>query len=119
MGKAILMGVSVLDFWLMEVYEMNQAIQEYEEERKEKLLMWRLSNYVMARPHFDPKKPIPSIESWHPFPWEKKGPSKSRFIPYDEQIEFAIKMGKAHWIPKHWYEQSENYTHLSKTQKPD
>lgn len=98
----------------MEIYELNQALQEYEEERRERLVMWRLSNYVAARPHFDPKKPIPSVEEFHPFPWDKTYKKESEFIPYDEQIEFAIKCQRQHWIPDFWYVNSTKYQHLAR-----
>jgi hypothetical protein len=109
------MGISAVDFWLMEIYELNQALQEYEEEKRERLMMWRLSNYIMAAPHFDPKKPMPTVEQWHPFPWDQETKSKRDFIPYDEQIEFTMKVGKPEWIPNHWYLNSEKYKHLAKS----
>jgi hypothetical protein len=113
LGRSILMGVSVREFWLMEIYELNQALQEYEEERKERLMMWRMSNYIAARPHFDPKKHVPSMEEWHPFPWDKEYRKEVAFIPYDQQIEFAIKVGRPDWIPDFWYQNSEKYQHLA------
>lgn len=103
----------------MEVYELNQALEEYEEERKERLMMWRMSNYIAARPHFDPKKPIPSLEEWHPFPWDKEYKKEVAFIPYDEQIEFAIKVGRPEWIPDFWYEHSTKYQHLVRKKPSD
>jgi len=101
----------------MECYELNQALQEWEEERKEKLMMWRHTNYIMASPHFDPKKHVPSIEEFHPFPWDSQYRKEQKIIPYDEQIEFAIKRKVPDWIPNHWYLNSEKYKHLAK--KPD
>lgn len=98
----------------MEIYELNQALEEYEEERRERLTMWRMSNYIAARPHFDPKKSIPTIEQWHPFPWDKDYKKEVAFIPYDKQIEFALKVGRPEWIPNHWYLESEKYQHLAK-----
>jgi hypothetical protein len=108
------MGVSVREFWLMEPYEFNQGLQEYEEERRERLIMWRRSNYISARPHFDPKQSIPTEEQFHPFPWDGVYTKEKKMIPYDEQIEFAIKKKVADWIPDHWYRHSTKYQHLAK-----
>lgn len=103
----------------MEVYELNQALEEYEEERKERLMMWRMSNYIAARPHFDPNKPIPTLEEWHPFPWDKEYKKEIEFISYDRQIEFAMKVGRPEWIPDFWYENSEKYQHLARSKPSD
>jgi hypothetical protein len=101
----------------MEVYELNCALEEYEEERREKLIMWRRSNYIAAKPHFDPKIAIPTEEQFHPFPWDGSYAKEKKMIPYDQQIEFAIKNKVPDWIPDHWYKNSESYKHMAK--KPD
>ena len=113
------MGIPARDFWLMEVYELNQALEEYEEERRERLTMWRLSNYIAARPHFDPKQHIPTVEEWHPFPWDQEYKPQVEFIPYDEQIEFATRVGKPEWIPQFWYINSTKYQHLARKPQTD
>lgn len=98
----------------MEVRELNQALEEWENDYRDRKEDWRLTNYILARPHFDPKRQVPTIEQFHPFPWDKNKKDPVRFIPYDEQIEFAIKKGRKEWIPNHWFEQSENYKHLAR-----
>jgi hypothetical protein len=98
----------------MEVYELNVALEEYEDERRERLSMWRMANYYTALPHMDPKKHIPTVEEFHPFPWDSEFKRKVEFIPYDQQIEFAMKVGRPEWIPDFWYQNSENYQHLAR-----
>lgn len=111
-GKALaLFGILPEQFYLLEVGEINTALEQRDLQAREKKEMWRLTNYILARPNFDPKRAIPTVEQFHPFPWDKDRIDPVRFIPYDEQIEFAIKKGKQDWIPNHWFEQSENYKH--------
>lgn len=96
----------------MEVGELNSALEVREHEDRIRKEEWRLTNYILARPHFDPKKAIPTLEQFHPFPWDKNKTDPVRFIPYDERIEFAIRKGRQDWIPDYWFERSENYKHL-------
>jgi hypothetical protein len=62
----------------------------------------------------DPKKHIPTVEEFHPFPWDQEYKGKTQFIPYDEQIEFANRVGRPEWIPDFWYLNSEKYQHLAR-----
>lgn len=95
----------------MEVAELNTALEQREKEYRERKEDWRLTNYIIAKPYFDPKRPTPSIQSWMPFPWDKEV-SRVEWIPYDERIEFALRKGREDWIPNYWFERSTKYKHL-------
>lgn len=101
----------------MEVRELNQAIEEWEAERREQLMQWRFSNYINAAPYFDPNKATPKIEDWYPFPWDESYQKPAEFIPFDKQIELLMKRGKQDWIPDYWFVNSDNYKHLCRTNK--
>jgi len=98
----------------MEIYELNVALEEYEDERRERLTMWRLGAYYASLPYMDREKHIPSPQEFHPFPWDQEYKGKTQFIPYDEQIEFANRVGRPEWIPDFWYLNSEKYKHLAR-----
>lgn len=98
----------------MEVGELNAALEQHETKEREHLEQRRFTNYIIASPNFDPKKAIPTITQFQPFPWDKDRLKSNKFDGYDVQIEFAMRRGVPDWIPNHWYAESENYKHLAK-----
>jgi hypothetical protein len=114
-GKALaLFGILPDTFWNMEVSELNAALEQHEAKDREYLEQRRLTNYIIAKPNFDPKKATPSMTQFQPFPWDKDRVKSHTFEGYDAQIEFAMRRGVTDWIPNYWYAQSETYKHLAK-----
>lgn len=99
----------------MEVKELNLAFNDWEYDWKERKEEWRYTNYIIALPHFDPKKIIPTVEQFYPFPWDKNKKDRVEFKSFDDRIGLFIKKGKQDWIPDYWFERSENYKHLCRS----
>lgn len=108
-------GILPDQFYLLEVGEINSALEQFELQERIRKEEWRLTNYIIARPHFDSNKIIPTVDQFHPFPWDKNKKDRVEFKSFDDRIALFIKKGKQDWIPDYWFERSENYKHLCRS----
>lgn len=102
-------GLSISEFWMMEVWEFAAIERVWEMKHREELMLWRKSAYFAAAHFFDSKKPTPEIQVWHPFPWDEVEDKSEKWIPYDDRIAFYIRVKRKDWIPQEWFDRSENY----------
>lgn len=94
----------------MTLEEFKAIEKVWELKHKEELILWRKSAYYAAAHFFDFKnKKIPEIEEWHPFPFDEIPDKSEQWVPYDDRIEFARKIGKEEWIMDEWYQKSSKY----------
>lgn len=104
-----LFGLSLAEFWQMEIWEFTAIEKVWDQKHREELLLWRKSAYFAAAHFFDTKKATPQIEEWHPFPWDDVPDASEKWMNYDDRIELFDKVNRTHWIPQEWYNRSENF----------
>ncbi|AWW32175.1 hypothetical protein DN752_19640 [Echinicola strongylocentroti] len=97
------MGVSYSEFWQMCPEEFKAIEKIWERKYREQMELWRLQTYYQAAHFFDPKKPTPTPQNWHPLPWDKQKKSETPFYTIEERIRIFKERGREDWIPKHWW----------------